>query len=81
VDAILQIFQFLLEPNDFTKPLILLVFFIGVFLFGLFTYITRRQKQKVVERQKALQLSKDLKNSQDLTELLVVLALIGVGKK
>lgn len=81
MDAFLQILQLLFEPNDFTKPLIILMIFIGVFLFGLFTYITKKRKQKVVEQQKTVQLSKDLKDSKDLTDLLVVLALLEIGKK
>lgn len=81
MDAFLQILQLLFEPNDFTKPLIILMIFIGVFFFGLFTYITKRQKQKVVEQQKTVQLSKSMKDSKDLTDLLVVLALLEIGKK
>lgn len=81
MDSFIRTLQLLFEPNDFTKPLIILVTIIGVFLFGLFTVITKKQKLKIAEQQKTVQLSKDLKDSKDLTDLLVVLALLGIGKK
>jgi formate hydrogenlyase subunit 3/multisubunit Na+/H+ antiporter MnhD subunit len=81
VDTFLQIFQLLFEPNDFTKPIIILLILMGVFLFGLFTYLNRKRKLKIIEKEMNIQLSKQLKNSQDLTELLVVLTLLNNGKK
>lgn len=81
MDAFLQFFQFLIQPNDFTKPIIILLILIGIFLFGLFTYIARRRKLKLIEKEINIQLARQLKNSQDLTELLVVLTLLGIGKK
>lgn len=74
-------FQLLFQPNDFTKPIIILLVLIGVFLFGLFTYITRKRRLKIIEKEINVQLSKQLKNSQDLAELLVVLTLLSNGKK
>jgi len=81
MDSFIRTLQFLFEPNDFTKPIIILLSIIGVFLFGLFTVITKKRKLKIAEQQKTVQLSKDLKDSKDLTDLLVVLALLGIGKK
>ena len=76
MDTFLQLFQFLFQPNDFTKPIIILLILIGLFLFGLFTYTIKRRKLKVVEEQLNFQLAKQLKNSQDLAEVLLVLALM-----
>lgn len=81
MDSFIRTLQFLFEPNDLTKPIIILLSIIGVFLFGLFTVITKKRKLKIAEQQKTVQLSKDLKDSKDLTDLLVVLALLGIGKK
>lgn len=81
MDTFLQMFQLLFQPNDFTKPIIILLVLIGVFLFGLFTYITRKRRLKIIEKEINVQLSKQLKNSQDLAELLVVLTLLSNGKK
>lgn len=81
MDTFLQIFQFLFQSNDFTKPITILLVLIGVLLFGLFTYINRKRKLKIIENQMNIQLSKQLKNSQDLADLLVVLTLLNNGKK